>query len=257
MKNKIIAIAQAEIGKHKEGPNNANPYGSDFDSKYWQFFNGKKSNVAYCAIFICWVFVVYFNGNLQKALKFLGCPAPANNAAAGVRYLHSYLKKNGDEVSKTDGKAGDIVFFRNDAHVGLLEKVKDGYYYTIEGNKGGKSADCVARGKYKIGSSNITGIVRPAYPIEQEQPVSSYQFPKIPSRGFFGNGDREPYCEVKKMQKILLAIKPDCLSRFGADGIVGQESLAAVAAIQRITGVTVDRLYGPKTNEACRKYLTK
>lgn len=257
MKNKIIAIAKAEVGKYKEGSNNENPYSRDMDKKYWQFFNGKKApGTAYCAIGICWVFCEYF-GDKDKALKFLGCPAPANNAAAGCKYLHQYLKKNGDEVARTDGKAGDIVFFRNDAHVGLIEKIANGYYHTIEWNKGGKSSDCVARGKYKIGSSSITGIVRPAYPIEQEQPVSSYQFPKIPARGFFGNGDREPYCEVKKMQKILLAIKPDCLPRFGCDGIVGQETLAGVAAVQRVVGTTVDRLYGPKTNEACRKYLTK
>ena len=256
MKNKIIAIAKGEVGKYKEGTNNDNPYGKAFDTTYWQFFNGKKNHVAYCAIGICWIFVQYF-GDKDKARKFLGCPEPANNCAAGVKYLHQYVKKTGTTIGLNDGKSGDLIFFRNDAHVGIIEKIANGYYHTIEWNKGGKSSDCVARGKYKIGSSNVTGIVRPAYPIEQEQPVSSYQFPKIPARGFFGNGDREPYCEVKKMQKILEAVVPGCLKRFGCDGIVGQETLSGVAAVQRVVGTTVDRLYGPKTNEACRKYLTK
>ena len=156
MRNKIIAIAKAEIGKHKEGPNNANPYGRDFDTKYWQFFNGKKSGVAYCAIFICWLFVVYYKGDLIKARKFLGCPSPSVNYAAGVKYLHAYLKTTGSTVPLKDGRAGDIIFFRHDAHVGLIEKIANGYYHTIEGNKGSRSSDCVARGKYRIGSSKIT-----------------------------------------------------------------------------------------------------
>lgn len=260
MRNKIIALAKEEVGKYKEGPNNENPYGKAFDTKYWQFFNGKKSNVAYCAIFICWLFVVYFKGDLTKARKFLGCPIPANNCAAGVRFLHDYLKSTGTTIPLKDGKAGDIIFFRNDAHVGLIEKIANGYYHTIEANKGGKSSDCVARGKYKIGSSNITGIVRPAYPIEPENPTpnkpdNKITFPKIPSRGYFKSGDREPKYDVKNMQKVLEAVNPGCLKIWGCDGVVGNETLSAVAKCQHMVHVTVDEQYGPITNEACKKYL--
>ena len=257
MRLNIVAIARNEIGKHKEGANNANPYGHDFDTKYWQFFCGKKSNVAYCAIFICWLFVVYFKGDLNKARKFLGCPSPSVNYAAGVKYLHAYLKTTGSTVPLKDGRAGDIIFFRHDAHVGIIEKIANGYYHTIEGNKGGKSSDCVARGRYKIGSSNITGIVRPNYPIEAENPTTpakpTYEYPTIPSRGYFKIGDRGN--EVKKMQRILTYIVPGCLPRWGCDGVLGEESSHAVYLVQSKLNITRDHLYGPKTNKACKHYL--
>ena len=258
MRLKIIAIAKEEIGKYKEGPNNDNPYGKDFDTKFWQFFCGKKSNVAYCAIFICWLFVVYFDGDLNKAIKFLGCPSPKNNYAAGVKYLHQYLKKTGTTVPLKDGQAGDIIFFRDDAHVGIIEKIANGYYHTIEGNKGGKSSDCVSRGKYKIGSTNVTGIVRPAYPIEPTKPeptkpTTKYEYPVIPARGYFKTGDKG--VEVQKMQKILIAICPGTLPRYGVDGEVGSETMNAVYQVQSKLGITRDHLYGPKTNAACKRYL--
>lgn len=257
MRLKIISIAKEEVGKHKEGANNANPYGRDFDTKYWQFFCGKKSNIAYCAIFICWLFVVYFKGDLTKALKFLGCPSPSVNYAAGVKYLHAYLKTTGTTIPLMDGQAGDIIFFRNDAHVGIIEKIANGYYHTIEGNKGGKSSDCVARGKYKIGSSNITGIVRPNYPIEVENPTvpakPTYEYPAIPSRGYFRIGDKGE--EVKKMQRILTYIIPGCLPRYGVDGELGEETSHAVYLVQSKLNITRDHLYGPKTNKACKQYL--
>lgn len=251
MLDKIIKLAQGEVG-YKESGTNVTKYSKDFDTKYWQWFNTKKQGVEWCAIFICWLFVVILGP--EKARKFLGCPAPADNCAAGVKFLHQYLKKSGTEVAKTDGKKGDIIFFRSDAHVGIIEKVEGGYYHTIEGNK----SNSVARGKYKIGSSTVTGIVRPAYAADEQPeptptPSTKYDFPTIPSRGYFKSGDRGT--EVKKMQQILELICPGCLKQYGCDGIIGYETLSAVARVQFKTHVTVDNLYGPKTQTACKKYL--
>ena len=249
MLDKIIKLAQGEVG-YKETGTNQTKYSYDFDHKYWQWFNYKKQGTAWCAIFICWLFVVILGP--EKALKFLGCPSPKNNCAAGVNYLHDYLKKTGTTVKKSDTKAGDIIFFRNDAHVGICEYVKDGYIHTIEGNKG----DSVARGSYKINSTSITGVVRPAYNEAIEPaPSTKYDFPTIPARGYFKHGDKG--AEVKKMQIILEAICPGCLPKYGADGDFGSETFKAVNRVQFTIHVTVDGLYGPKTNDACRKYLTK
>ena len=166
--------------------------------------------------------------------------------------MKQYLKKTGTTVNVKDGKAGDICFF-GDKHVGIIEYVEGDYYHTIEGNK----SNSVARGKYKKGSS-ITTIVRPAYAADElpaPTPTITYDFPVIPKRGFFANGDKGN--EVKKMQHILLAVIPSCLPRYGADGEIGQETLAAIASVQKVVGTKVDRLYGPKTNAACKAYLTK
>lgn len=253
MKEKIINLAKSQVG-YKETGTNRTKYAADFDTTYWQWFNTKKQGVEWCAIFICWLFVVILGP--EKARKFLGCPKPADNCAAGVKYLKQYLKKTGTTVNVKDGKAGDICFF-GDKHVGIIEYVEGDYYHTIEGNK----SNSVARGKYKKGSS-ITTIIRPAYAADElPTPATTpakpkYEFPTIPARGYFRNGDRGT--EVKKMQKILLAIIPTCLPRYGADGIEGQETLAAVEAVQKkLGGLVCDRLYGPKTNAACKAYLTK
>lgn len=250
MKEKIINLAKSQVG-YKETGTNRTKYAADFDTTYWQWFNTKKQGVEWCAIFICWLFVVVLGP--EKARKFLGCPKPADNCAAGVKYLKQYLKKTGTTVNVKDGKAGDICFF-GDKHVGLIEYVEGDYYHTIEGNK----SNGVARGKYKKGSS-ITTIVRPAYAAD-ELPAPTpakptYDFPVIPKRGFFANGDKGN--EVKKMQRILLAVIPGCLPRYGADGEIGQETLGAIASVQKVVGTKVDRLYGPKTNAACKAYLTK
>ena len=247
MKEKIINLAKSQVG-YKETGTNRTKYAADFDTKYWQWFNTKKQGVEWCAIFICWLFVVILGP--EKARKFLGCPKPADNCAAGVKYLKQYLKKTGTTVNIKDGKAGDICFFGNN-HVGLIEYVEGDYYHTIEGNK----SNSVARGKYKKGSS-ITTIIRPAYAADElPAPTTTYDFPVIPKRGFFANGDKGN--EVKKMQRILLAVIPSCLPRYGADGEIGQETLSAIAACQKVVGAKVDRLYGPKTNAACKAYLTK
>ena len=251
MLDKIIKLAQGEVG-YKETGTNQTKYSYDFDHKYWQWFNYKKQGTAWCAIFICWLFVVVLGP--EKALKFLGCPSPKNNCAAGVGFLHDYLKKTGTTVKKADTKKGDIIFFRNDAHVGICEYVKDGYIHTIEGNKG----DAVARGSYKLNSTSITGVVRPAYAADEQPeptpaPSTKYDFPTIPSRGYFKSGDRGT--EVKKMQQILELVCPGCLKQYGCDGIIGYETLSAVARVQFKLHVTVDGLYGPKTNNACKKYL--
>lgn len=250
MKQKILDLAKSQVG-YKETGTNRTKYAADFDTTYWQWFNTKKQGVEWCAIFICWLFVVVLGP--AKARKFLGCPEPANNCAAGVKYLKQYLKKTGTTVNVKDGKAGDICFF-GDKHVGIIEYVEGDYYHTIEGNK----SNSVARGKYKKGSS-ITTIVRPAYAAD-ELPAPTpakptYEFPVIPKRGFFANGDKGN--EVKKMQRILLAVIPGCLPKYGSDGEIGQETLGAIASVQKVVGAKVDRLYGPKTNAACKAYLTK
>lgn len=250
MKTKILELAKSQVG-YKETGTNRTKYAADFDTTYWQWFNTKKQGVEWCAIFICWLFVVILGP--AKARKFLGCPEPKDNCAAGVKYLKQYLKKTGTTVNIKDGKAGDICFF-GDKHVGIIEYVEGDYYHTIEGNK----SNSVARGKYKKGSS-ITTIVRPAYAAD-ELPAPTpakptYEFPVIPKRGFFANGDKGT--EVKKMQRILLAVIPGCLPKYGPDGEIGQETLSAIAACQKVVGTKVDRLYGPKTNAACKAYLTK
>ena len=170
MCDKVLNLADRQVGYHEEG-NNWTKYARFFDVEAWQWFNGKKQNVAWCAIFICWLFCQDEIIGPKKARVFLGCPAPKYNCAAGVPYLWEYLKARKWQVDKTNGQKGDIIFFNAKcSHVGIIEKVDDSKYYTIEGNKG----DMVKRCSYSRTSSTIYGLMRPAWseidPKEETKP---------------------------------------------------------------------------------------
>lgn len=170
LKNDFIKLAQSQVG-YKETGTNRTKYSNYFDTTAWQWFNTKKNGnpgTPWCAIFVCWLFSQNCILGPKKALTFLGCPAPKNNCAAGAPYLYGYLKKKGWEVDKKSGQAGDVIFFNvknakgqtvKNGHVGIIEKVQDGSYKAIEGNK----SNAVKRGSYKIGSASVSAICRPKW----------------------------------------------------------------------------------------------
>lgn len=163
-KEKVLNLAKSQVG-YKESGQNITKYSSYFDTTAWQWFNGKKQGVAWCAIWICWLFCQAMGKN--EARTFLGCPSPKNNCAAGVKYLWQYMTGKGYKVDKKKGQAGDVIFFSNLGHVGIIEKVENGKYYTIEGNK----SNAVKRCNYSISSSSIYGICHPKWSAPAPQPT--------------------------------------------------------------------------------------
>ena len=161
MCDKVLNLAQRQVGYKETGDNNTK-YGRYFDVEAWQWFNTKKNpGTPWCAIFICWLFCQAEIIGKDRAYKFLGCPKNKNdNCAAGVPYLWQYLKARKWQVDKTKGQKGDIIFFNAKcSHVGIIEKVDDSKYYTIEGNK----SNMVKRCSYSKTSSSIYGLMRPAW----------------------------------------------------------------------------------------------
>ena len=156
MLQKFLDLAASQLG-YTEESGNRTKYAKYFDTDAWQWFNTKKQGAEWCAIFVCWLFCQLIGPD--RARTFLGCPAPKDNCAAGVKYLWQYLCKRGWKVDKTKGQPGDIIFLNSNKHVGLIQKVEDGKYITIEGNKSNK----VAQGSYKVTSSTVYGICRPAW----------------------------------------------------------------------------------------------
>lgn len=165
----FVKLAQSQVG-YKETGNNHNKYAQYFDTPKskngpYQWFNGKKQNVPWCAIFVCWLFVMILEpdnilGSPDKVRSWLKFPKPADNCAAGCPYLWSYLKSRFGSVAKTKGQAGDVIFFNAKCtHVGIIEKVENGKYHTIEGNKN----NAVSRCTYSVNSTSIYGIIRPDY----------------------------------------------------------------------------------------------
>ena len=170
MKEQILDLARSQIGYAETG-NNHTKYASYFDNDVWQWFNTKKQNSSWCALWICWLFCQVMGPD--QARTFLGCPSPKNNCAAGVKYLNQYMTAKGYKVDKKSGQPGDVIFLNSNKHVGIIEKVEDGKYKTIEGNKSNK----VARGSYGISSSTVYAICRPAYPATVSAPAPSKPSP--------------------------------------------------------------------------------
>lgn len=162
--NKIIELAAAEVG-YKETGSNVTKFSKYFDTTAWQWFNTKKQGAEWCAIFICWLFCQILGPD--KARTFLGCPKPADNCAAGVKYFWNYLKAKGYAIDKKQGQPGDIIFFSSNKHVGIIEKVEGGKYHTIEGNK----SNAVKRCSYAITSATVCGVARPNWAEVDEAPA--------------------------------------------------------------------------------------
>lgn len=151
----VIGTATAEIG-YKEKGTNITKYADDFDKKYPDFYNYKKQGVAWCDIFVDWVFVTSFGE--EKALKML-CQ-PKKSAGAGCKYSAEYYAKKNRFFSAP--QAGDQIFFISNGeinHTGIVTKVDDKKVYTIEGN----SSNTVKAHSYALSNKNIAGYGRPVW----------------------------------------------------------------------------------------------
>ena len=165
IENEIIKLAQSQVG-YVENPlgSNHQKYSQFFDTPIskngpYPWFNGKKQNVAYCAIGICWLLCMVLKpllGSYDKVRQWLKFPKPADNCAAGCPFLWQYLKARFKAVGKKEGVACDVIFFNAKCtHVGIIESVSGGRYHTIEFN----CDNGVRRRSYDMGSSKIYGII--------------------------------------------------------------------------------------------------
>ena len=144
----IVAVAESQIGNVGGQP-------------YWSWY-GFNSRVAWCACFVSWCANECGYIDAGVIPKFAGC-------VWGVDWFQ-------DRGQWADGTAtpvpGMIIFFDWDSpdgesgpqdglsdHVGIVQKVEDGYVYTIEGN----TSDSCSQRRYRIGYYEILGYGIPAY----------------------------------------------------------------------------------------------
>ena len=245
---KVIDIALAEVGT-KEKPVNITKYAAYFEGS--DFYNGSKGDgktwgCEWCDVFVDWVFCQAFG--MEEGRKKLY--QPKKSAGAGCKFSANYYRSK--DAFYPYPMPGDQVFFGtsgNESHTGIVTKVTKDKFYTVEGNSG----NMVKEHSYTLNSKKISGFGRPNWTAAAPAPVTKYDYPQIPARGYFKTGDKG--VEVQKMQKILIAICPGTLPRYGVDGEVGPETMNAVYQVQAKLGINRDHLYGPKTNAACKRYL--
>lgn len=228
VRDKFIELSQAEVG-YTEGSNNWTKYAQYFDTTAWQFFNTKKQNVAWCSLYIHWLFCQLPDVTPSQIRSFLGEPSPANNCAAGVPYFWNYLVNLGWKVSKSDGQPGDIIFLNDNKHVGHIEYVDGNTYHTIEGNKNNKVSRC----SYSKSSSSIYGICRPDWSkLPDPEPGPTPPTPPTPTNQYTvhtNSGDAlrlraEPNTSSKQVGWINNG------TTFTSDKVVEGESIGGVTA---------------------------
>ena len=177
--SRVIAVAEGEVGYHEKATNadlddptansgygNWNKYARDIDSKYPNWYNGKKNGYDWCDIFVDWNFITAYG--YENALR-LTCQ-PEKSFGAGCRSSLRYYRQQ-NRFFTSDPQPGDQIFFGSDPtevyHTGLVVEVKDGNVITVEGN----NKDAVIRCTYSVTNRNICGYGRPAYDVKVEQDV--------------------------------------------------------------------------------------
>ena len=139
-------------------------------------------------------------------------------------------------------------------HTGIVTSVGGSSFIVTEGNK----KNAVGTRTVQFNGQYIRGFITPVFSDEvAPAPVpepSGYtgKWPTLPPRGYFKKGDKG--AEVVKLQKLMLWISPGCLSKFGPDGEFGNETYNACKVCQKILKVTVDGLWGKKTQAAAMAY---
>lgn len=254
MVNKILSLAASQVG-YKEGSGNKTKYGEAYG------WNG----VAWCVIYIWWLFT-----QLGRPDLFYG-----GGKTASCSQLYAYHKKQGQAVSWSQLKPGDVMFMCFDGegdtdHVGIVEKVNSGSVTTIEGNTsaGSKGSQANGEGVYRRTryKSNFVAAYRPAYIVEPTKPVSygADEFIRDVQRaigakvdGIVGSETRGKlplitwlrnarHAAVRPVQNRLIALGYD-VGKYGADGHYGSATASAAKAFQRDRGIEADGKCGKDT----------
>lgn len=243
--------AQLDDKTANAGSANWNRYARDIDSKYPNFYNGKKNGYSWCDIFVDWCFIECFG--YEKALKMLY--QPTKSAGAGCQYSANYYRAH--NAFYRQPQVGDQVFFGdygNEGHTGIVIDVAGPVVTTVEGNTSGgygvdSNGDGVYIKRYNINTQYIPGFGRPNWEVvssnvENEEVTDTVSYPtiKLGSKG----------SDVKKAQQLLIAKGYSC-GVAGADGDFGAATYNAVKKFQAANGLEVDGIVGSKTWAALLK----
>ena len=150
----LVKIAQGEIG------NGATKY------RTW-YYGCAGAGIAWCAVFVSWCAnkAGLLNKNLISKTDGAGCFAREGVAKGWGKWFEGgTTPQTGDIITFCwngyGSYPGQDRYFSD--HVGIVEKVSNGYVYTVEGNTGGSNdTSSVKRKCYAIKNIYINGYYRP------------------------------------------------------------------------------------------------
>lgn len=147
--NDVIRIARKQVGIMT-------------GRKYWVWYYKTKfrdtDRTPWCGAFVAWC---YNEAGLYRKISVARNYGPLGYVPSYSRFADSYKKW----IRNRDARAGDIIVFGRNRHVGVVEGVYGNYIVTIEGNAGPTAAigcgkpGAVVRKIYKLNSDSIKGVI--------------------------------------------------------------------------------------------------
>ena len=220
----IVKKAVSQIGT-REGKNNANKYGEAYG---WD-------NVAWCVIFVWWVFM-----ECGASMLFYGGKKTASCTA-----VYKWAKQAGLIVNKYSAKPGDLVLFKFSSdppdHIGIIESAGASRLVTIEGNTSSGNSGSQANGdgvyrRYRS-YSQVYAVIRPKYDtVKGTVKTVNVTLPLL-KQGSAG-------ASVRTLQTLLNAKGYNCGK---VDGDFGPDTAEAVYKLQKAAGLYADKEVGRDT----------
>lgn len=252
---KILEIANSEVGylekasreylgeKTKNvGDKNYTKYAEEMDAL--KVYNGIKQGYPWCNVFVDWCFVQAVDVDRARELLI--------GWSAGCTQDYNWFKAKGQIVSEP--QVGDLVFFGDLSHIGIIENVDNERIYTIEGNTSNKAelitnGGQVAKKSYLKSSKYIYGYARPKYSDTVQNNTEQQVIYPLLKKGSKGNF-------VRIVQEKLIQ-KGYVLPKFGVDGDFGSETEQVVKQLQRDVHIEVDGIVGKNTWDALNSVFVK
>ena len=147
--NDVIMVARKQVGKMT---------GRTYWTWYYRTRFVNTDRTPWCGAFVAWV---YNKAGLYKKISVARRFGALGYVPSYSRYADRYKKW----IKPKKARAGDIIVFGWNRHVGLVEGVYGNYIVTIEGNSGPTAAfgsgkpGAVVRKIYKLNNGVIKGVI--------------------------------------------------------------------------------------------------
>lgn len=267
LRNAVVAVAKSQLG-YKAGAKKNNKYGD--------YFGNAEDN--WCAYFVAW------------CMKTAGVPTSIYNATKGVAGVggadYPNVIRSGKLHYRTenyDPKPGDTIYFDWDLrsvdhphvdyiqHIELVTDYRDGWVYTIGGNKGGGNG-AVRPGQYRRNNTQIVAFGEVDYSGKSSAVTEHYTgtYPYGNKKGGTTNSwtggsssivssssnpddHPQPTTMVRRNSRGegVAWVQAICNRLLGTnlaiDGICGSATVNAILTFQRRYGIAADGIVGPVT----------